>query len=98
MKTVHKFKLPMPSDYFTIEMPRWAKILHVDTQQGIPVMWALVDTDQPMEPRQFRWAGTGHPVEKPGYEFKYVGTFQGQQGLLIWHIFEVVPEVDPHGF
>jgi len=85
-RTVWKFPIPV-NDVVTIRMPRGAKVLHVGDQFGTPTMWALVDPLQPNENREFRFAGTGHPIE--GHHIgAFVGTFFMREGGLVFHIFE----------
>lgn len=70
------------------EMPKGAEFLSVQTQHGIPVLWARVDPEAPKVERQFHVLPTGG--ETYGFEsFKYLGTFQ--TGDLVWHVF-VEPE------
>ncbi len=84
MKTVHKF--PFYNTPF-IHMPEGAKALTVQLQDGLPVIWAEVETDRPKVPRRFLLVGTGHAMtDEPT---AYVGTFQ--DGGFVGHIFEVLP-------
>lgn len=48
MLTIHKFPFPI-EDRFNLTMPRGATILNAECQLGQPCLWALVDTDEPME-------------------------------------------------
>ena len=89
MLTVHKHHVEL-GDYFEIAMPKGAKILTVAEQHGLPCLWALVDTDKPIEKRLFRFAGTGHPITERPEHLQFVATFQMQGGSLVFHIFEVV--------
>jgi hypothetical protein len=69
-----------------VEMPKGAKILHAQTQREIPCVWALVDPDANLETRYFYIVGTGDDMPSDG---RYVGTVSQQDGVYIWHIFEV---------
>lgn len=93
MKTVWKYTLPWPppSDLVGFRMPKGARPLTIQTQAGRPCVWALVDDERPLEPRWFRIAGTGHPIEDEIAEDGYIGTFQVIGGGLIFHVFEVSP-------
>ncbi len=86
MKTVFKYQLPMLLDDIHIPMPAGALPLHVSTQQGVPCIWALVDTDNPPVDRQFHVRGTGHDCEGVG---QYVGTFY-MYSNLVFHLFEAL--------
>lgn len=68
-----------------IEMPRGAQLLEVQTQFGLPVLWALVDPEVERETRTFWTYGTGHRAERTRV---YVGTFQLAEGRFIGHVFE----------
>lgn len=84
-KVVWKFTIPV-NDVVTIEMPRGEKVLHAAEQHGVPTMWALVDPKETMENREFRFAGTGHPIAE-----RHIGSFVGtffMRGGLVFHIFE----------
>ena len=88
MLKVYKYPVPI-KDYFSLELPKGAKILTVQTQRGEPQIWALVNPGNPTETRNFRFAGTGHPITESEKELNYIGTFQLQGGGFIGHIFEI---------
>ena len=86
-KTIWKYDVPM-EDYFEIDMPKDAQILTVQTQNGEPKLWALVNLDITiLEKRKFRHSGTGHPITDDNMD--YIGTYQLHGGGLIFHVFEV---------
>lgn len=84
-KTVWKFKLDV-DDEIEIVMPKGSKVLHVDTQFGVPMLWALCDPKADQEVRSFRIAGTGHPL--PEDDLVHLGTFLIYSGRLVFHLFE----------
>jgi hypothetical protein len=86
MITVFKYPVKV-SDEFDLALPADAHILTVQVQHGTPCMWALVDTEKPLETRHFRLAGTGHPIAQD--ISRYLGTFQVDGGNLIFHLFEM---------
>jgi len=86
MATIWKFTLPM-RDEFTIEMPRGARLLCVQTQGNQPCVWALVNEEAEMETRRFAMRGTGHDASGLTAEADYVGTFQLHGGTLVFHLF-----------
>lgn len=88
MRTVYKYALPL-DDLVTVELPGGAKILCVQAQRDVPTIWALVDTFNSPEPRTFRIAGTGHPIEDMHTD-NYIGTFQMRGGSLVFHLFEII--------
>lgn len=75
-------------DIQNFAMPRGAKPLTVQVQGGEPQLWFQVDEKEPMiERRTFATYGTGNPIpNEPG---NYIGTYQVQQGLLVFHVYEV---------
>lgn len=88
-KTIWKF--PVLPDH-NIDMPIGAEILSVQTQNGIPCIWALVDPKAEKEVRKFEIFGTGHELEcNENIKRKFIGTFQPylQMNLgLVFHMFE----------
>jgi DNA-directed RNA polymerase subunit RPC12/RpoP len=73
-------------DEIKISMPEGSEILTAQTQRGIPYIWAIVDTGAPLTTRRLCLRGTGHTFK--GNEGKYIGTFQIDNGTLIFHVFE----------
>jgi hypothetical protein len=80
MKQIYKYQII----HGTVLMPKGAKILTAQIQDDKPVMWALVDTSQPMKPRNFEVMYTGQNFDDTG--LKYIQTVQ--DGPLVLHIFE----------
>ena len=50
MKRIYKYKL---KDGRGVEMPIGAKVLTIQKQNGLPYIWALVDTDAECDFRYF---------------------------------------------
>lgn len=75
------------TDRQSVQMPRGAKLLTVQSQGDMPQLWALCDETAPKEPRLIVIHGTGNlmPNEPPG---DYVGTFQIHGGALVFHVFD----------
>lgn len=88
--TIWKFVIE-PGDTVIIGMPKGAQVLSVDSQYGVPCVWALVDPDAPKVLRKFRMAGTAHHVEKK-HTKNFVGTFQLDGGSLVFHLFDLGEE------
>lgn len=92
MITIWKYELPYDVE-FTLDVPRDAQILKVETQYTGPsekmTMWALVDTDAEKETRHFRLGGTGGPLPD-NYPGHYRGTCQLNGGTLVFHVFEEI--------
>jgi len=88
MKTIWKFNV-CPDSGFYLELPNGAVFLDVQTQNGEPCAWFEVDSEAPREKRKFASFGTGHPIPDNVY-LKYLGTFQLLEGILIYHMYEVI--------
>jgi hypothetical protein len=86
--TIHKYPLEM-ADEFTIDMPKDARILSVQMQRGVPMIWALVDTTEKEVSHRFALRGTGHDCS--GLYYAFVGTFQTGNGL-VFHLFDLGDE------
>jgi hypothetical protein len=82
--TIWKYRLVV-EDEQTLEMPIGAIPLCVQIQSAKPYLWALVDDYKKKEPRKFITRGTGHEFNEVG---KYIGTYQLQNGMLVFHVFE----------
>lgn len=90
MKTIFRYKIGI-TDKSVLLMPIGAKVLPSppgDRNNGTEIeIWAQVDADAPLEPRQFRVIGTGNPMPDDCGEF--VGTVVTHGGQFVWHLFEV---------
>ena len=82
MRTIHKY--PLSPVYNSINMPRGAKVLCIQVQEGSLYIWAEVENTEPVEARQFRTYGTG--FQMPDVLEDYVGTFQLLG--LVFHVYE----------
>jgi len=79
---IFKYKV-LPGLY--THMPKGAQPLSVGQQGTDIVCWAIVDDQQPGEPRQIAAYGTGHPLNgDPG---RFIGTVQMDDGL-VFHFFD----------
>jgi hypothetical protein len=84
MRTIYKYPFNV-SDVVELELPRGARVLHIDVQGGLPCLWALVDTDNPPERAAFRLFGTGQPLPDDVTHTGHVTTFF--HGPFVWHVF-----------
>lgn len=86
MYTIYKYDV---EPGMRLSLPATATVLTVQMQFGKPVMWVLLDPDEPeCRLRTFVAYGTGHEItEAVGHE-GYIGTFQTPGGL-VFHLFEV---------
>lgn len=81
MKTIYKYAL---SPDGRIVLPIDAKILSIQSQNGEPVLWALVDPSNNNVLRKLRVYGTGHTCGSLAE--KFIATVQ--LGELVFHFFE----------
>lgn len=86
-KVIWKYPLHA-ADSASILMPEGARILTVQTQDGQPQIWALVDQAAKPVPHYFRIVATGQPFTLPEV-CAYIGTFQMHGGALVFHVFMV---------
>lgn len=87
MVTIHKY--PLEPGQSSILAPKGARMLSVAAQGDQPCVWALVDTDQPIERREITFIGTGWDMqESPG---RFVGTCTTYGGKFVWHLFDKTP-------
>lgn len=87
MKTIYKYKLEN-TDLQTIEMPKFAKILCVQIQNGEPHIWAEVESTNPITKKSIAIIGTGHP--RPFNPMTYIGSYQLYDGQLVFHVYELI--------
>lgn len=86
-RIIYKFYLDWGHGQVTVcQMPRNAKVLNLQVQNGQLVLWALIDptVTQVFEPRRFLCVGTGLLFNAVNQT--YVGTCQ--HGEYVWHVFE----------
>ena len=86
MRKIYKYELPVDGGIIAIKQCI-IKILNIREQNGIPVMWAIVDPDdEVVEPLKIIAIGTGW--ELPTGLEDYLGTAQDEYGF-IWHYFTI---------
>lgn len=88
MQSIWKFPFKT-DDSIQIDMPKGAEVLTVQTQNEQPCFWALVSTKAPLETRNFAIFLTGFNVPTH-LKMKYIGTYQLNGGMLIFHVFELL--------
>lgn len=86
MQTIWKYEVPV-IDRFEVPLPVGAVVLSVQCQRGTPCIWVQVNTNNPGMMRRFGVFGTGNPM--PEVVGNYVGTFQLNNGTLVFHLYEM---------
>ena len=80
------WKWPLENtDVQVLMMQYGAEILSVQSQYGIPFLWALVYPQAGLSERRIRIYGIGHQVDEAG---KFIGTYQLSGGALVFHVFD----------
>lgn len=74
-------------DSQTIAMPKDAKIITVQLQDGKPCIWAMVNPDQPKVKKTILCYDTGQAIPHPN-KLTYIGTCQADAGDIVYHVFE----------
>lgn len=91
MMSVFKYQLPDVRGEINIALPLNAVVLSCGDQEG-PVLWALVDTNAPSEPRLFRLLQTGQGFDERR-PIRFIGTIQrrlsGGLDQYVLHLFEI---------
>ena len=86
MRKIYKYELPVDGGIITIKQCI-IKILNIQEQNGVPVMWAIVDPDnEVIESLEIVAIGTGW--ELPTGLDDYLGTTQDKHGF-VWHYFSL---------
>lgn len=89
MITIHKYEIE--SYHPETLMPKDAEILTVAIQGNKFLIWARVDTENPLEERKFHAFSTNSDIEvEIPPNFKYIGTGFTIDGLVS-HAFEELP-------
>ncbi len=85
-RTIWKFNIDI-DDVQNVEMPKQAKLLSVQVQNGSVRLWAMVCPRNTLVNRIIQMAGTGHDLK--GRDMgEYLGTFQISNGQLVFHVFD----------
>lgn len=80
---IRKYPLAVVDTQY-VRMPKGATLLSAQVQEGLPMLWALVDEESTeYKDRQIQTFGTGQPIVKAG---KYLNTYQ--LGGLVLHVFD----------
>ena len=84
MKTIWKYEIDVYSGLATFPIPLSSRVVFVATQSpNVLTFWALVETNNLNEMREFKIFGTGSINDKG---FEYMGSVV--DGDFVWHLFE----------
>ena len=88
IKNIFKYNLET-TDKQIVNLPKGAEILSIKVQRGEPKLWALVDSNEPLEERIIEIFGSGHDIHYDmGVERKFICTYQQLNGSFVGHVFE----------
>ena len=87
MLTIYKYDAPSPGTIRYIDLPQGAKIIRFGIQEREYFLWAIVETNNPTEEREFKTVATGRPLQETDI---YFGTLE--EDRFIWHLFEIKQE------
>lgn len=83
MRTIHKYPMSFATQQ-KIEIHGFADIISLQMQNGVPCLWAMVDTKNEKIPVNFRVYGTGQEIPI-NLKLKPIGSVQC--GEYVWHVF-----------
>lgn len=90
MKTIFKYHLFGPGETTSNRMPNDFQVVKFGMQDGMFVMWALIDKDAHHRyVHKFKVVGTGWDIEE---DEKYIDTIQ--VGEFVWHLVQKVRVVE----
>lgn len=84
MRTIWKYALVVSAEQH-LDIPKGAKLLTVDAQDGVPCLWAQVDPEAEKVVVRLLTVGTGH--EFSGWEGEYIGTYQLPAVKFVGHVY-----------
>lgn len=84
MKKIFKYELKI-KDSQIVKIPDEAKILSVKNQNNKLVVWAEVSDNQMINDVEFLVIGTGNPIDKKLYNYKFIDSVI--MGQFVWHIY-----------
>lgn len=84
MKTVYKTELEATTTY--VVLPANSSPVCLQMQQEIPcIWWQVPDTEAVLKRFEVFIFGTGNP--QPTQALNYIGTFQLEEGSLVFHVY-----------
>ena len=79
--------------YFEITMPKGAEILKMEMFDQIPQLHVLIEPVKETEKRRFIITVAGEFIEEDKKSLWYLGTFQFAPRKSIYHVFELITQV-----
>ena len=96
MTRIFKYQLPMGvnssianwKERFSLDIPKGSKVLTVQAQGNVPMIWVLVDPEALTVKIPFLLLATGSEIPGDIRCHYYIGSFQLNGGALVFHLFE----------
>ena len=90
MRTIYKYQFQV-NDFLEINLPVDSKVLTVQMQNDVPSIWVEQDPEREKYKQKFAIFGTGQNMGRAdGYgTLEYVGTFQMNDGGLVFHLYKI---------
>lgn len=87
---IWKYQMPV-AEQFTMKLPEGAEIIRMDGENGYLWLWAVVNTEAPLEERTFESfkAGGTMPDDLSRHVFMGMASIYIQQELMLY-IFEIL--------
>lgn len=85
MNIIEKYPLPI-KDHISLDLPANPEILSIQFQNDVLTLWALVDTDAPLEPLNLAIVTTGLPFPKSSWI--HLATVLSPAQQIAYHIFD----------
>jgi hypothetical protein len=89
MRTIWKYILRV-DDRFTLKLHHGDCLLTVQTQHNKPYIWVETNPEAPEIEQEFLTFGTGYEIPKTDLQPEYIGTYQLEQGLLVYHVYAIL--------
>lgn len=91
-KVIWKQRLwPRAGHFDDYMLPSDAEIIAMQRQGAFPTLWFLHDRSVTEQKRRtFGVLATGQSFDIVGAEVRHVGTYQENDGALVWHVMELV--------
>jgi hypothetical protein len=90
MRTIHKYNIPFKQDV-TVDIPQGAEFIRATVVDGAMFVWAVVDSEAPMIPREFHLYKTGNAMVETPLQYLGCGAIYLQMELMMYVFVE--PEV-----
>lgn len=91
---IWKYQMPVKEE-FTMKLPQCAQIIRIASENGYLWLWAIVDTEAPLEERYFKAFKTGGAMPDDISRLQYAGMapIYIQQELMLYFFEDLEPKI-----